>query len=165
MPPPATMMAVFRALAALAGVLLAAFHVWLFGHQAWSGQLEYAESLRWLTAVGLVGGLVALRRQGTSLLWDRKATAIWVLAALLHGPALADEASLTTRLLGEAPAAAVLVVGAIAALGLALEAGRSAPAWRTRVRTLDRLVAPQLVALPASVAPGIGFLPRPPPRA
>jgi hypothetical protein len=159
------MTAVFRALAALAGVLLAAFHLWLFGHQAWSGQLEYAESLRWLTAVGLVSGLVALRRQGTSLLWDRKATAIWVLAALLHGPALADEASLTNRLLGEAPEAAVLLVGAIAALGLALGAGRRAAAWRVRPRALNHLIAPQLVALPASVAPGIGFLPRPPPRA
>ena len=159
------MAAVFRALAALAGVLLAAFHLWLFGHQAWSGELEYAESLRWLTAVGLVGGLVALWRQGTSLLWHRKATAIWVLAALLHGPALADEATLANRLLDEAPDAAVLLVGAMATLGLALGAGRRAAAWRVPPRTLDRLIAPQLVALPASVAPGIGFLPRPPPRA
>jgi hypothetical protein len=159
------MTAVFRVLAALAGVLLAAFHLWLFGHQAWSGQHEYAESLRWLTAVGLVGGLIALWRQGTSLLWHRKATAVWVLAALLHGPALADEATLATRLLGEVPDAAVLLLGALATLGLALGAGRRAAAWRVRRGTLDRLFAPQLVALPASLAPGIGFLPRPPPRA
>lgn len=155
----------FRALAALAGVVLAAFHVWLLGHQAWTGQLEYAESLRWLTAVGLVSGLVGLHRQGTSLLFDRKATAIWVLAALLHGPALAHETSVASRFLGEAPEAAVLLVGAVAALGLALAAGRATRARRALVPALGALVAPQLVALPASVAPGAAFLPRPPPRA
>ncbi len=158
------MEAVFRALAALAGVLLAAFHLWLLGHQAWTGQLEYAESLRWLTAVGLVGGLVALHRRGTSLLCDRKATAVWVLAALLHGPALADDTSLTNRFLGEAPEAAVLLVGAITSLGLAL-AGRRAQARRAGASSLVVLMAAQAAALPASLVPGVGFLPRPPPRA
>lgn len=155
---------VLRAVAALSGVLLAAFHLWLLGHQAWTGQLEYAESLRWLTAVGLVGGLVVLYRQGASPLFDQKATVVWVLAALLHGPALANEASLTNRVLGEAPEAAVLLVGVIVGLGLALGGRRNRP-WRVGLQALGGLVMPQVVALPASLAPGVGFLPRPPPGA
>ena len=73
-----------------AGALLALFHVWLFAGQAWNGHLaDPALLLRWLFAGGLVAALVGLRRQGTSIFRGRKAVAIWVLAALLHGPAVA----------------------------------------------------------------------------
>jgi hypothetical protein len=33
-------MVVLRALAACAGLILAGFHVWLLGQQAWTGRLE-----------------------------------------------------------------------------------------------------------------------------
>ena len=73
-----------------AGALLGLFHVWLFAGQAWNGQLgDPALLLRWLLAGGLVAALVVLRRQGASIFRGRKAVAIWVLAALLHGPAVA----------------------------------------------------------------------------
>ncbi|HEY6510143.1 MAG TPA: hypothetical protein VIY56_19105 [Vicinamibacterales bacterium] len=153
-----------RALAAIAGLLLAAFHLWLFGHQVWTGQLDPTESVRWLIAVGLVGGLIALRRRGTSLLWDRKATATWVLAALLHGPALAGDTSLTNRFLDETSEVAVQMVGAIAGLALALAAARATRGRREVRVALPRLAALRVVALPSSLVPGMGFLPRPPPR-
>ena len=72
--------------------LLAAFHLWLLGKQAWTGQLEYDTSLRWPLAFGLAGGLFLLRRRGVSLR-GRRATALWVLAAVLHGPAAGRSAS------------------------------------------------------------------------
>ncbi|HYN06703.1 MAG TPA: hypothetical protein VES67_04870 [Vicinamibacterales bacterium] len=73
-----------------AGALLALFHVWLFAGQAWDGQLaDPALILRWLFAGALVGALAGLRRQGASIFRGRKAVAIWLLAALLHGPAAA----------------------------------------------------------------------------
>jgi hypothetical protein len=73
-----------------AGALLALFHVWLLAGQAWDGQLaDPALILRWLFAGALVAALVGLRRQGASIFRGRKAVAIWLLAALLHGPAAA----------------------------------------------------------------------------
>ena len=70
------------------GALLALFHVWLFAGQAWDGRLaDPALILRWLIAFALVAGLIGLRRQGTSIVRGRKAVSIWLLAALLHGPA------------------------------------------------------------------------------
>ena len=47
---------VFAPLAAVSGALIVAFHVWLLGQQAWTGQLQYAASLRWLLAFALIGG-------------------------------------------------------------------------------------------------------------
>ena len=62
----------------------------MFAGQVWNGQLtDPALIFRWLVAGGLVAALVALRRQGVSIFRGRKAVAIWVLAALLHGPAVA----------------------------------------------------------------------------
>ena len=73
-----------------AGALLVLFHVWLFARDAWTGDLgDIALLARWAAAAGLTGALIALRRQGASLLRSRRAVAVWVLAALLHGPALA----------------------------------------------------------------------------
>lgn len=79
-----------KALATAAG-LLGLFHVWLFAGHVRSGDLLTDPGLlaRWLIAIGLVGALVALRRHGVSLVVGRKAVAIWALAALLHGPAIA----------------------------------------------------------------------------
>ena len=81
-----------RTLVALGG-LLALFHGWLLGSQLWSGQLaEPGLVLRWAVAAGLVAALVALRRSGGSMFWGRKAICIWLLAALLHAPAMARRA-------------------------------------------------------------------------
>jgi hypothetical protein len=78
-----------RALLA-AAALLVLFHAWIFAAQVLNGQLTDASLLfRWLVAGGLVAALVALRRHGISIFRGRRAVAIWVLAALLHGPAAA----------------------------------------------------------------------------
>lgn len=80
-----------RAAAVLSGVLVL-FHVWLFLDRLWQGQLADAASLlRWAAAGGLTAGLWVLHRRGVSLVRGRKAIAIWVLAALLHAPAMAGE--------------------------------------------------------------------------
>ena len=85
-----TQLMIRRALQA-AGALLLLFHVWLLGRDAWSGELLEADRLlRWLAAIGLGALLVILYRQGVSILVGRKAVVIWLLAALLHGPAVAE---------------------------------------------------------------------------
>lgn len=72
-----------------AGATLALFHGCLFASQIAKGDLaDPGLALRWIVAGGLVTALVALWRRGESLV-GRKAVAVWVLAALLHGPALA----------------------------------------------------------------------------
>ena len=74
-----------------AGALLAGFHVWLFIGQLGDGRLADASLLaRWGVAAGLGVALWYLRRQNISLFWGRKAVAVWLLAAVLHGPALTD---------------------------------------------------------------------------
>jgi len=45
---------------------------------------------RWLLATALVAAIVAIRRGGRSV-WSRQGIAVWVLAALLHGPAVASD--------------------------------------------------------------------------
>jgi hypothetical protein len=73
-----------------AGALLVLFHAWLLAGQAWDGQLaDPALILRWAAAGAIVAALFALRRTGASMFRGRKAVAIWLLAALLHGPAAA----------------------------------------------------------------------------
>ncbi len=155
----------FRRLGTLVWGALGVFHLWLLAQQAWSGQFGHEESVRWVLALGLVGGLVALRRRGGSLFRDRRATALWVLVALLHGPVLAEGASVATQALAESPAVAVQIVGAAAGLGLTL-----ALATRDRVRRpvsrVMRLVSgwvPPARTIDSHV--GFGFLPRPPPIA
>jgi hypothetical protein len=139
------------------------FHLWLLAGQAWNGRVEYEELLRWALALGLVGALVVLRRHGGSLFGDRRATAIWVLVALLHGPVLAERAELATEALAETPVVVVQMVCAVAGLGLALamaSRGDGALAightsgvvwlWLQPARALD-------------AHEGFRFLPRPPP--
>ena len=76
------------------GALLVAFHFWLLASQAWGGELaDLSLVIRWLVAGGLLLGLRGLRRQGAPMFWGRRAVALWLLAALLHGPALADRLS------------------------------------------------------------------------
>ena len=87
----------FRSLArtttALMGALLVAFHGWLFATQVAAGRLDNPWLVfRWLLAAALVAALVAIGRGGASV-WSRQGIAVWVLAALLHGPAVATDFS------------------------------------------------------------------------
>jgi len=103
-----------------AGVTLALFHGWLLVDQLVDGRLaEPALLLRWVFAACLTGGLVALFRGGAPLLWGRKAIALWLLAAMLHGPATTV---LATRLgdLALTPSSSALLQSAADLVGLGL---------------------------------------------
>lgn len=153
----------FAPLAAVAGALLAAFHLWLLGQQAWTGALDYAATLRWLLAFGVVGGLVALYRRGAPLL-GRRATALWVLAAVLHGPALGNDARPVSQLSAETSDVAIQLTGAAIGLALAITLAR---AIRARRAVLDCVAAAGhlLVAAVTLASFDSRFLPRPPPLA
>lgn len=152
--------------AALAAVaLLGTYHVWLFGHQAASGQLaDPATGLRWLVALALVGGLVTLRRRGESMR-GRPAVAVWVLAALLHGPAIVDGVDGAAPALPEAVVTAAYAAATVAALGLALLLWLRHAIWALGA-SAGVLVPVDGRLLPALAAPRrVRFLPRPPPLA
>jgi hypothetical protein len=153
-----------RVVPALGG-LLVLFHAWLLGSQLWDGQLaEPGLILRWAIAAGLVGALVGLRRSGASLLWGRKAVSIWLLAALLHGPAMAgDHSPFDSPALPEAVTALVQIAAAstMAGLGLLLLAGLAARLWgrpHVRLRTVPVRSHRALRSYPVH-----RFAPRPPP--
>lgn len=149
----------------LVGAALAAFHVWLFAGQVWSGALtDPGLIFRWLVAAGLVGGLIVLKRQGESLVWGRKAVALWVLAALLHGPALATRIESP----GSVPIPEIVVTltqtvaGLAGLVGLALFlAGLAAPR-RPAFVVLGR-PAGCVSRLALHLSAGHRFAPRPPP--
>jgi hydrogenase/urease accessory protein HupE len=153
-----------RTIAAAAGAL-ALFHGWVFGSQLWAGQLsEPGLIARWLLAGGLIAGIVLLHRSGESIFWGRKTVSIWLLAALLHGPAMADGqlSALDQPSLPEVATVMLQVVAStLLGLGLALASrspqrittGLSSRAFATiglRVARDRRLSRP--------------FTPRPPPR-
>ena len=80
-----------RATTVAAGALLVGFHGWLLATQAAAGRFEDPWLVfRWVLAITLVAALVAIRRGGGSV-WSRQGIAVWVLAALLHGPAVASD--------------------------------------------------------------------------
>lgn len=146
------------------GVLLGGFHLWLLGSQAWTGQLAEPDLvLRWGAALALVGGLIALQRRGESL-FGRKAVAIWVLAALLHGPALANDlAGVSTPSLPEAVATLAQVVASVSTLALTLLVLFALRPWLGARRAAGLTFVPAFFALMLDGG-GLGFLPRPPPR-
>jgi hypothetical protein len=136
----------FRRIAAALGGLLVLFHLWLFGSQLWQGQLaELGPVLRWVMAAGLTAALAGLYRSGGSVVRGRRAVAIWLLAALLHAPAIAGDAQAPPApAVAEAVTVLVQITAASAALGLGLAllglALRRAPARRlTRARALGRV--------------------------
>lgn len=157
----------FRRSALVLGALLGAFHVWLLGHQAWTGQLSDPGTIgRWVLAAALAGGLAALRRRGLPIVFGRQAVAMWLLAALLHGPALVnDYDGFATPAMPEAVATVAQAAAAIAALGLALLAlAGFFTAFRSPLQGLALATVP--VAAPTSAAGrSVSFLPRPPPLA
>lgn len=116
------MMRFMRNLAGVAGAMLVAFHGWLLASQFAAGRLvEPWVVLRWILAAGLVAGLIAVRRQGVSIL-GRKSVALWVLAVMLHGPAIAADfgGALDSPAMPEAVAIVVLQVVRTVALAIGL---------------------------------------------
>lgn len=155
----------FRRILAAAAAALALFHVWLFAGQALQGELaDPARLARWLFAGLLLAALASFYRAGVPLLRGRKAVAIWLLAALLHGPAIGERLdALGTPSIPEA-VSAFAGLGAIAAgaLGifLLLWLARAPRAAAGRV-----FLAAAIRAAFGPLAPGThaAFAPRPPP--
>ena len=153
-----------RRSALAAGGLLAAFHVWLLANQMWTGHLAQPDVLlRWLVAAALVGGLAMLGRRGHAVVFGRQAVAVWLLAALLHGPALANDLDgFATSSLPEAAATlAQSLLGPV--LGLALIALATFGVAGVVRRTAAVMPGSALAARRRAAATGLRFLPRPPP--
>jgi hypothetical protein len=149
-----------------AGGLLALFHAWLFAGQAWNGQLtDPALVFRWLIAGGLVAALIALRRQGVSIFRGRKAVAIWVLAALLHGPAVAHR--LDTIAEPALPDFIATLTQIVVASGVMLTAAWALGRMGRRRNVVTRIgpvsSAPQPQLRPVALGGFVRFSPRPPP--
>ena len=157
-----------RAVSIVAGAVLVAFHGWLFAAQIADGRLvDPWLVFRWIAAAGLVGALAAVLARGGSI-WDRQGIAIWVLAALLHGPAVAANSSDAFKALA-LPETAVtsvlqLVVSAAAGLGLWLLAAMLAGRRRQVSHAFD---LPLAYAAPGILADGFSppYSSRPPPLA
>lgn len=155
----------FRRILAAAAAALALFHVWLFAGQALQGELaDPARLARWIFALVLLAALAAFYRAGVPLLRGRKAVAIWLLAALLHGPAIGERLdALGTPSIPEAVSAlAGLGAAAAGALGVLLivwlaREPRATPARFPLTAVIRAAFAP--------LAPGAhaAFAPRPPP--
>jgi hypothetical protein len=153
---------VFRRLLTATAVLLALLHAWIFAGQAWSGALVADPALvaRWAFAAVLVVALVAMRRRGLSLFRGREATAVWLVALLLHGPAVAGRLDGPIgQALPEVVLTLVTAVGAVAVAG-------AARGWRRPNVSLRRL---STTAPVCRIAPDhfhgafVRFAPRPPP--
>jgi hypothetical protein len=153
-----------RAFSAIGG-LVVVFHAWLFGSQLCEGQLaDPSLAMRWVIAAGLVAALAGLRQSGASLAWGRQTVCVWLLAALLHGPAMAAD---PTRQAAPALPETVTAVLKIAAasvfggVGLALLAALAVTLiFRPSARH-------RLVLVPRRAVSGLErssrFAPRPPP--
>jgi len=160
-------MTMFRRAVLALGGLLVLFHAWLLATQVWDGQLaEPGLVLRWLVAAGLAAALDGLRRRGASMFWGRQAVAIWLLAALLHGPAMVARAGAhDSPALPEAVTILVQVAAASAALGLGLLVV-AALAGRAPRRGLAVIrIAAARPRRPLDAAHLVRFAPRPPPFA
>ena len=148
-----------------AGALLVLFHVWLFARDAWAGELvDLGLVARWAVAAGLTWALIALRGQGASLGRSRRAVTIWVLAALLHGPAIAGPLEVAD--LPVAPVvAASLVPAAVTLASLLVLLALGAARWRHSTAVV-RLAFRTSHACLGALAPGshLPFAQRPPPH-
>ena len=147
----------------LLGGGLAAFHGWLFVAQAAEGRLEDPWLIfRWVASASLIVALVALSRRGESV-WGKKGIAIWVLAALLHGPAVAGTNDIAAIALPESVVTSVMQLVSAAAFAAGL--WMLARLLRTRTRRVSFYSPIDAFSaagqLPADVAPR--FSPRPPP--
>ena len=157
-----------RTTAVVAGAMLVAFHGWLFAAQVAAGRLEDPWLvLRWTLAAGLVAALAAIRRNGASV-WSQQGIAVWVLAALLHGPAVATDFSDSFRSLALPETVATTVLqqlASVSALAITLWMLSGLLARRDRHARLyaGLVAAPSLAGIFVA-----GFSPqyssRPPPR-
>jgi len=103
----------FRKALAVFGAALGLFHLWLLVSQVADGRLaDPAALVRWAVAAGLVWGLIAIRRQGA-----RKTVSIWLLAALLHAPAVAERVDASGF---DLPTVVVTIVDATLGAGIAI---------------------------------------------
>lgn len=155
-----------RASLAIAGAALVGFHGWLFAGQIAAGRLEDPWLVfRWIAAAALIAALVAVRRGGASI-WGRKSIAIWVLAALLHGPAIASDlqTDFNSFALPETVATTVLQLVSSVALGVSLWLLAGLLRQRRRSLPIHYATVPAFVVAggraPRSVRQ---FSPRPPP--
>lgn len=113
-------MRTLRWLTRLTGAALVGAHVWVLTAQWSAGRLSDPGLLvRWAVAFALTGALIALYRSGVTFL-NRKSVVVWLLAALLHGPAMASRSGQLVNLnaLPEAAATLILETTAVAALAL-----------------------------------------------
>ena len=157
-----------RTTAVVAGAMLVAFHGWLFAAQVAAGRLEDPWLIfRWTVAAGLVAAMIAICRGGASV-WSRQGIAVWVLAALLHGPAVATDfsGSINSLALPETVVTSVLQqLVSVSALAITLWMLAGLLARRDRHARLytGLVVAPSRAGIFAA-----GFSPRyssrPPPR-
>lgn len=146
------------------GVLVGGSHAWLLGAQVLRGELlEPGLLLRWTVAALLVAAFVAVRRRGATL-FGRQVVALWLLAALLHTPALAGHHDPTAMPALPEVVASLMQTAAIAA-GFAAVFIFAVIAWaisRPLLRAAWREVRGARRVFGSS--PPV-FLPRPPPVA
>ena len=145
----------------LAGAALVAFHGWLFAAQVAAGRLEDPWLVfRWTVAVVLIAALAAIRRDGDSI-WSRRGIAVWVLAALLHGPAVATDFSDANRLAPpETAATSLLLLASATVLAVTLWMLAGVLARRDRRVCLDAgLVAAASLAGPSAMVSPLGISP------
>ena len=114
-----TFMRLLRWIARTAGAALVGFHVWLLASQWSAGQLaaDPALILRWAASLVLASALIWLGRDGASLV-SRRAIVLWLLAALLHGPAVAGRAGESGALQSLPETAATLLIQSTAVAGV-----------------------------------------------
>ena len=146
-----------------AGGALAAFHGWVFAAQAAAGRLEDPWLIfRWVASISLILALATLKRSGESI-WGRKGIAIWVLAALLHGPAVAANNDIASIALPENVVTSVLQLVSSAGLGLGLWLLWRLLRSRTRIISFYSIVEAFEAAADLAARTAPQFSPRPPP--
>jgi len=155
-----------RAASVVAGAVLVAFHGWLFAGQIADGSLADPWLLfRWIAAAGLIAALAAVRVRGGSI-WGRQGIAIWVLAAVLHGPAVVanfNDAFDSLALPETAITSVLQLVVSATALGLLLQAAMFAGRRRQVSHAFD---LPLAFSAPGILADGFSppYSSRPPPQ-
>ena len=154
-----------KASLAVAGAALIGFHGWLFAAQVAEGRLgDPWLVFRWIAAALLIAALVGVRRGGASM-FGRKSIAIWVLAALLHGPAISElQTDFNSFGLPETAATTVVQLLSSAAMGVSLWLLAALLLTRRRPTRVRYATAPVFVHA-GGLAPRLSrhFSPRPPP--
>ena len=146
--------------AAIVAALLG-FHAWLLAGLIIDGSLaDPSRLLRWAGALALLAAFATVSRTGDRAVRRRRLVALWILAALLHAPALSerlDDASIPSD------SSFAILTGGIAPFVVALVA---TALFRASRATRPLVVRARAVALRSSffaVEPAASpFAPRPP---